>query len=92
MTPSTAADITGDNAKHALGSAGQRARRIVLTATGGNARVGDTNVSSTQGALIIQNVPLTLEQNGADPTDAYDLSNTYVYVPSGTTLSRSFFV
>ena len=90
MTVTTAVDIVGANGKVALGAAGRRARRIFLTAIGGNARFGDVNVSSTQGAQIIQSVPFTAPDNGADPTDAYDLSLTYVYVPSGTTVSVTF--
>lgn len=90
MTVTTAADIVGANGKVALGAVGRRARRIFLTALGGNARFGDVNVSSTQGAQIIENVPFTAPDNGADPTDSYDLAATYVYVPTNTTVSVTF--
>ena len=91
MTPTSVADIVGANAKVALAVVGQRARHIVLTPLGGNARVGDVNVAAAQGAALIQNVPTILPPNGADPTDCYDLSHVYVYVPSGTTITVSYF-
>ena len=91
MVVTTIADIAGDNAVHILGSAKIRARQIYLTATGGNARIGDAaNVGASRGVAIIQNVPFVLQQDAANPMDSYALETVAVYVPSGTTLSVTF--
>lgn len=90
MTVLPIADIAGDNAAHALGTAGQRARWIKVTASGGTARLGNSAVAAAVGVLCPQNVPVTLESNGADPTDSYDLAGIEAYVPSGTTLTVTY--
>ncbi len=85
MTLVTVADIAGGNAKVALGSGA--ARVIFITATGGNARLGDTNAGSARGVLLKQDVPFTLPEDVADRTATYDLAAVFAYVPSGTTLT-----
>lgn len=87
MQPQTKADISGDDAKHALGSVGFYATLILLTASGGIARYGDTNVTSSRGVVLPEGVMVTIPQNTTDRPDVYDLSACFVYVPSGTTLS-----
>lgn len=90
MTITTAADITGDNAKHVLGTAGQRARRIFLTSTGANSRFGDTNVAAAQGVELPKDIEVTISASDGDISDSIDLSAAFVYVPSGATLTVSF--
>lgn len=91
MTAQTIADISGGNAKVPLtATRGLRARSLYLTATGGTARWGDTNVGSARGNELVENVPTRIDQNGADPTDALDLTTFYLYVPSGTTVTVSW--
>ncbi len=90
MQPQTAADISGDNAKHALGASGVYAAVIFLCATGGPARFGDINVGSSRGVELTPDVEVTIPQNTTDRPDRYDLGQCYVYVPSGTTLTYSW--
>ncbi len=85
MTLQSVSDIAGANAKVALGSGA--ARVIFITPTGGNARLGDTNVGSARGALLKQDVTVTLPEDVADRTASYDLAQVFAYVPSGTTLT-----
>jgi hypothetical protein len=90
MQPQTIADIAGDNAKHALGASGTMASLILLTAVGGPARYGDTNVGSARGVELPSGVQVTIPQNTTDRVDRYDLGQIYVYVPSGTTLTGTW--
>ena len=93
MTILTAADIVGANAKVALGTAGQTARRIFITATGSaNARFGDTNVGAARGAALPNGTPVQLTASDSDLTASFDLSQTFVYVPTGTTISYTWAV
>lgn len=87
MVIQTAADIVGGNAKVALGTAGQRARRIFITPTGGKCRFGDVNVASARGVELNTDVETVISASDADPADSIDLSTSYVYVPSGTTVT-----
>lgn len=88
MTILSAADIAGDNTTHVLGAAGQRARRLFVTAHGSsNARLGDANVSSTRGVELPADVCVVVSASDADPTDSLDLSSVKAYVPTGTTLT-----
>jgi hypothetical protein len=91
MVFSSKADITGDNAVHAIGSATDQARVVILTATGGAGRFGDAaNVGSSRGAALPQNVPVVIRASEADRTDYIQLSAIGAYVPSGTTLTIAF--
>ena len=91
MTIQSAADIAGDNAVHALGAAGKRARRIWLTATGSsNARFGDASVGAARGVALQNGVETTISASDGDIADSIDLSEASVYIPSGTTLSYSW--
>ena len=91
MVIQTAADIAGGNAKVALGTAGQRARRLFLTShtasSGAPARFGDVNVAAARGVELPLDVQVTISASDADPADSIDLSTSYVYVPSGTTVT-----
>lgn len=87
MVIQTQADIVGANAKVALGTAGQRARRLFLTPTGGKCRFGDVNVAAARGVELNTDVETTISASDADETDSMDMSTVYVYVPSGTTLT-----
>lgn len=92
MTIESSADIIGANAAVSLGAAPLRARSVLLTALGGNARLGDANVGATRGAALVQNVPVRIDASAADPVDAMSLPNLYVYVPSGTTVTYCWLV
>ena len=83
----TIADITGDSAAHQLAVA---ARVFFIGATGGVLRVGDINVSATQGVNVAQNTAITLVPDGSDITSKYPTGTVYVYVPSGATASISY--
>lgn len=87
MTIQTRADITGADAKVVIGTAGQAARRIFLTPTGGKCRFGDTSVSATRGVELNTDVETTVSANDSDISDRIDLTQVYAYVPSGTTLT-----
>jgi hypothetical protein len=89
MTINTVADITGDNAKHAISAtANASARSLWLTAHGSsNARFGNVNVAAASGVQLTADVQSTFSANAADPTDWIDLTAAYVYVPAGTTVS-----
>lgn len=90
MTVQTVADIVGANTKVPIGAAGQRTRRLMITASGGAARFGDTNAAAARGLLLPQNVPVTISASDADRTDTMDLGSVYAYIPSGTTLTVAF--
>lgn len=93
MTVRSIADITGDNAPHAISStSGPRARRLFLTAHSGSARLGDASVTAARGVELPTDVEVTVSASDADPTDSIDLSAVYAYVPSGTTLTISYAV
>lgn len=55
-----------------------------------DATVGDVNVAANIGVDIPQNSPILLPDNGADPTDTYDLYNVWVFVATGATLSVTY--
>jgi len=92
MTVLTAADITGDDAVHVLGSAGLAARRIWITAHGSsNARFGDeANVGSSRGVALSADVQYSFSVSDADLTDRIGLNTVAVYVPTGTTVSYTW--
>jgi len=88
MTIQTAADIVGANAKVAISTTqGQFARRLWLAATGGTARFGDTNVSATRGTSLAASTVTQFAASEADITDRLDLTQAFLYVPTGTTVS-----
>ena len=87
MTIHTEADIVGAGTKVVLGIAGQFARRILLTPTGGKCRFGDTNVSASQGVELNTDVETTISANDSDISDRIDLSQAWIYVPNGTTVT-----
>lgn len=93
MNPVSLADIIGANAAVALvpNTSPLYAQCVVLTATGGNARLGDANVGAARGAQIVQNVPMILQPSGGDITARFNLQAIHVYVPSGTTLTVMYF-
>jgi hypothetical protein len=86
---STIGDITGDNAKHQITASAVNARWVKFSATGGTARVGDTNVGAARGVNVPQNgtveFPMSLNE-----FDVYVLPQIYAYVPSGSTLQISY--
>jgi hypothetical protein len=91
MVITTAADIAGDNAVHALGAAGAQARYIWLTAVGGVARFGDlANVAVGQGVELAAGVQYQFKASEADRVDYISLDKVACYIPSGTTLTRTF--
>lgn len=92
MTITSRADIAGADAKVAISTTpGAQARSLWLTATGSsNARFGDTNITSARGIALTANVQSTFNANAGDPTDVIDLTTSYVYVPTGTTISVSW--
>jgi hypothetical protein len=87
MVITSIADITGNNAVHAIGTATQQARALLLTAIGGVARFGDANVTATQGVELPEGVEVTIRASEADRTDYIQLGQVYAYVPDGTTLT-----
>lgn len=91
MTLHTLPDVVGDStAKRLVSTPGARARWIKLCSEVGVSNVGDASVLAAQGVDLPAGVPVTLESNGADPTDVYDLYNTWVFVPSGSTLTITY--
>lgn len=85
----TLPDIVGNGAAVALAASGF-ARAIFITATGGNARLGDSNVAAAQGVELVQNVPSAFYADPNDMTARFDLSKTKAYVPNGATLTVSY--
>lgn len=93
MTLHTLPDIVGTGVKQRLvATSGLRARWIALNVdtSSFDATVGDVNVAAAQGIDIPQNAPIILPENGADPTDTYDLFNVWVFVAIGATLSITY--
>jgi hypothetical protein len=90
MTINTATDITGDDAAHQIASASKQCRRLWLCATGGKARFGDANVSSTRGVELPQDIEVMFSASDSDPTDTIQLDQCYAYVPMSTTLTISW--
>lgn len=92
MTIKTIADISGDNAAHQISTdVYAKARFVSFTVTGGVARIGDSNVSSSRGVAMAQNATYTLPTDGAENGfDGYALSQIYAYVPTGSTLSITY--
>ena len=90
MVITSIADIAGDNAAHVISGTNQQARVLILTPTGGPARFGDSNVSATQGARLMTDVPTQIRASEADATDYINLGQAHAYVPSGTTLTIAY--
>lgn len=94
MTLHTLPDVIGGStATRLVSTPGPRARWIAIAAETGSsavASIGDANVSATRGVDIPIAIPFILPENGADPTDSYDLYNTWVFVPTGTTLTITY--
>lgn len=91
MTVHTLPDIAGTSlATRLVATSGPRARWILLASEVGVSNVGDSLVSATRGVDLPIGIPVLLPENGADPTDTYDLFNTYVFVPSGSTLTVTY--
>lgn len=90
MVITSIADIAGDNAVHAIGTAPQQARALFLTAIGGTARFGDANVSASQGVELPEGVQVTIRASEADKFDHILLGQASAYVPTGTTLTIAF--
>lgn len=95
MTPHTLPDIVGPVTQKLTATKGLRARFILFNAStsgGGTAAVvGDAAADATHGAHLQPNVPVIYPMNGADATATYDLSQLTAYVPSGTTLTTTYF-
>lgn len=90
MVISSLADIAGDGAAHAIGSATLQARALFLTATGGTARFGDANVAAGRGVELPADECVVIRASEADSTDYIALGQTHVYVPNGTTLTIAY--
>ena len=91
MTIHTSPDIVGAGVKVALSATdGLRARRIFLTAHSGNARFGDTNVGVAQGVELPADQEVTISASDGDITDAISLTQAFVYVPNGTTVTMAW--
>jgi hypothetical protein len=74
-----------------LGNHRLAARKLWLTPHGSNnARFGDASVSATQGVEMPADVLQTFGASEADPTDAIDLTNAWIWVPTGTTITRAW--
>ncbi|HXI42317.1 MAG TPA: hypothetical protein VNH83_20205 [Bryobacteraceae bacterium] len=91
MTVHTIADIVGSStAVRLVATPGLRARWILFCSEVGVSNVGDANVSASRGVDLPAAVPVIFPQNGADQTDAYDLYNTWVFVPTSSTLTVTY--
>jgi len=91
MTVHTIADIAGSGAAVRLvATPGLRARWILFCSETGISNVGDANVAAARGVDCPAAVPVLFPQNGADQTDAYDLYNTWAWVPNGSTLTITY--
>ncbi len=88
----TLADISGNNAVHALtADTSLTATVVYLGAVGGPARVGDlANVSSSRGASIESGKITILPPKLPEQKGYYQLSKIGVYVPNGTTLTITY--
>lgn len=68
------------------------AKWILFTSVGGAsvvAGVGDA-VDATDGAKLVNNVPVMYPQNHTDATDVYQLSQMQAFVPAATTLTITY--
>ncbi len=93
MTITTIADVAGANTTTRLSSVSSpapRARILIITATGGTARAGDSLTAAARGVLLPASVPVTFEASAADITDSFSLYDFFVYTPSGTTLTITY--
>ena len=84
------ADIVGDNAAHAISATSKMARLLALTATGGNARLGDNTVAAARGVELPADKVVLIYADQADFTNRMDLLSQYAYVPNGTTLTIAY--
>ncbi len=86
-------DITGADAAVALSTLATqplRARRVFLTAHGSsNARFGNSAVTATKGVELPADTLCVFSASDGDIGDNIDLTNAFVWVPSGTTLTRT---
>jgi hypothetical protein len=89
----TAADIVGAGTQTQLSVLfpGQTfCKEILLEVVSGaaGARFGDSNVSASRGLQIPNSVaPTILRSTVADITDKFNLTEAFVFVPAGVTLS-----
>ena len=91
MAPQTIADIVGSGAAVALGAVGRRASVIWLTAHGSsNARFGDSSVAAARGVELPADTLCTFRSVQGYTVDSIDLSEAYVYVPNGTTVTVAY--
>jgi hypothetical protein len=87
----TLADITGTGARVALSATSQPCKWFQVTAVSiaSQARMGDINVTSSRGIPILPaggqfSPPI------AAPLDLYDLSNCYIYLANGDSVSVAY--
>lgn len=67
-----------------------RARRIFLTAvTTSTARLGDSTVSATKGVALPAAQTVIVSASDGDIGDGIDLTRTFLFVPTGTTVTLS---
>jgi len=66
---------------------------LTATTSGGStaAAIGGPDVGPINGAHLPQGVPVVLPPSPQSASDVWDLYNTWVYVPAGTTLTISTF-
>jgi hypothetical protein len=92
MTIVNLPDVAGANsATRLVSTAGPKARWIMITPSGANGtRIGGSTVAAASGLSLLQNGTYTFNTNSADPLDAIDLYNTWIYAPSGATITISY--
>jgi hypothetical protein len=97
MTTQTLPDIPGNGAKQPIaaqpadGSAKIRARRLWLCAHGSsNGRYGDTNVAAARGLELPADQVVTISASDADIADAIDLTQQFLFLPNGTSVSITY--
>jgi hypothetical protein len=86
MTLRTIADIAGANTTVQIATSG-RARKLFFTSVTAASRFGDINTGAARGVSLPAGIPVTIGASDADIADGFQLSECYVYVPSGTTLT-----
>lgn len=94
MTPYSLPDVTPGGSKAQITSnANLRAVAVIFSAPAGNAagiRVGDANVSATQGAIVNPGGPAVVFPRGAFDQQGYQLNQFYAYGTGGDVLTISY--
>lgn len=89
MTPGSVADITPNGVATPLGTAGQKATAIMLTAVGNTCRWGDANVGATRGQKLPTGVPVTIHR-ASFAQGEWPLDKVYVYATGADYVTVSF--